>query len=135
MVKKVIFFVFSFFSTLCVIICIAIINSYIFLDPIIDEQAKERINAARIVNGEIVMDHSVMNVPWPLPSIIFFVVVMSLYWFFYGRMSKIYFPSYPRAMILLLPVLCSVVVQDFYFLPVYFVVCFLGVKSVAFKKA
>jgi len=127
------FFVFSVFLTLFIVTCVAIINAEIFLGPIIDEIVKERFEAGRIVNGQLILDQTVINPEWPLPSIIFFVSLISLYWFFYGRMSKIYFPSYPRAIILLLPVLCSVLIQDFYFMPLYFLVCFFGLKSANFK--
>lgn len=136
MIKRVIFFVFSIFLTFFVTIFVAIINSYIFLDSIIDEKVKERFNAGQIVLDQTIKhQQAAIDLTWPLSSIIFFAFVMSLYWFFFGRISKIYLPAYPMVMIVSLPVLYSVFVQDFYFLPLYFLVCLLGLKSASFKRA
>jgi uncharacterized oligopeptide transporter (OPT) family protein len=136
MIKRILFFVISVFVTFLVTTLVAVINSYMFLDSIIDEKVKERFNAGQIaLDQTIKQQQATIDLKWPLSSIIFFVFVMSLYWFFYGRITKIYLPTYPIVMIVLLPVIYSLFVQDFYFMPLYFLVCLLGLKSTNFKRA
>ena len=123
-------FIASALVTFFVTFIVVVLNSYIFLDPIADKIVKERFNAGQIALKET-MGHQLLpiDIEWPLASIVFFVFAMSVYWFIYGLVVKKKLPNYPKLLMFLLPIFFGAFVQEFYFIPLYILVCFLGVKA------
>jgi len=141
MINKIIFFICSIFISLSVMFCVTITSSRIFLEPIREKEIYDRFKSGQLViNKSVEHQQITTDAVWTSSSIVFFIFFMSLYWFFYGRVSKIYFHSYPTIIILLLPVLCNIQqfnhiqIHVFYSLPLYVLVCFFGIKSANFKR-
>jgi len=130
-INKLSVLIISILTSFCALFLITSINSYIFLDPIADKIVRERFDT-----GQIQLDSSnhsgpnSIDIQWPLGSIVFFVTAFSVYWFFYGRIIAQKNPSYPTTLIYLLPILFSIFIQEFYFIPVYILACYFGLKSV-----
>jgi hypothetical protein len=125
-------FLISALLSFCVLFIIVAINSTIFLDPIADEIVKERFDSGQIQLDS--PDQPPIDIQWPLKSVVFFVFALSIYWFCYGRVIKKIIPTYPVALTFLLPILFSAFIQEFYFIPVYVLACYLGLKSVRRKS-